>query len=220
MVRALVENGADVNARGTSGDLELSEWLLTPLWRAAHDGRMESVRLLVESGAGVNVFNPDGCNQALKTAAENGHADVAAYLLAQGARPDTITAAMLGLPEAVADLLASDPALAARRDEHGRTPLDAALLMDDFRAAWPQTEANDRVAEVLLAYGAEADLAHAASLGWAERVRIMVKVERQKATQRRAVGPLLTGATTFESPLEAARRRGRDEVARLLSSSR
>src|SRR5690242_14418154 len=105
MVRLLVEYGADVNARGTSGDLELTEWLLTPLWRAAHDGRMESVRLLVESGAGVNVFNPDGCNQALKTAAENGHADVAAYLLAQGARPDTITAAMLGLPEAVADLL-------------------------------------------------------------------------------------------------------------------
>jgi ankyrin repeat protein len=219
MVKALVENGADVNARGTGGDLELPDWLLTPLWRAAHDGRMESVRLLVASGAEVNVLNPDGCNQALKAAIENGHAEVAAYLLANGARPDIITAAMLGLRQEVAGLLTIDPTRAAHRDEHGRTPLDAALLMDDFRATWPQTAANDQVVEVLLEYGAEADLAHMASLGWADKLRQMLKDEPRTATQRRAVAPLLTGATTFESPLEAARRRGRAEIVRLLSGS-
>ena len=50
IVRLLVDAGADVNARGTSGELELPDWFYTPLWRAAHDGRLASVRVLAERG--------------------------------------------------------------------------------------------------------------------------------------------------------------------------
>jgi hypothetical protein len=217
MVRVLVENGADVNARGCSGDLELLDWFLTPLWRAAHDGRLESVRLLVERGADVNVRNPDGCDQALKTAAENNAPHVCDYLLAHGAEPDIITAAMLGLTEEVSRLLQADPSLVAFTDEHGRTPLDAATLLDSYRVPEPpHTAAHDQVAELLLAHGAIPDLAHAASLGRLDWVRQKVKADPACVKSLRPVPELLTGGAEFERPLPAAERRGWSEVARYL----
>src|SRR5438445_13280324 len=88
MVRLLVEAGADVNAKGTSGELEMPDWFYTPLWRAAHDGRLSSVQLLVEHGADVNFTTPDGSIQALKTAAENDAFEVCEYLIARGSKPD------------------------------------------------------------------------------------------------------------------------------------
>jgi ankyrin repeat protein len=217
MVQVLVESGADVSAKGSSGDIELLEWFLTPLWRAAHDGRIGSVRLLVERGADVNVLNPDGCNQALKTAAENGHDEVCQYLLAHGARPDIISAAMIGLVDEVKQLLNAEPSLVHVRDEHGRAPLDAATLMDSFRVPWLQTGAHDEVAGLLVANGAHLELAHAASLGWIERVKEMVAADPQILQRKRPVPELLTGGAEFETPLEAARRRGRDGVVQYLS---
>jgi hypothetical protein len=95
ILQLLLAAGADANAKGTSGDLELPDWFYTPLWRAAHDGRLASVRLLVEHGADIDYRDPDGCNQALKTAAENGQREVCEYLLTSGAMPDVITASML-----------------------------------------------------------------------------------------------------------------------------
>ena len=74
-----------MNAKGTSGDVELPDWFYTPLWRAAHDGRLASVRMLVERGANVNYTNPDGSNQALKTAAENDRFETCDYLIDHGA---------------------------------------------------------------------------------------------------------------------------------------
>jgi hypothetical protein len=216
MVRLLVEQGADVNARGTSGDIELGEWFLTPLWRAAHDGRLESVRLLVEHGAEVNFANPDGSNQALKTAVENGRAEVCAYLLAQGAHPDIHSAAMLGLVQAVREWLEADPLQVERRDGHGRSPLDAATLMDTFRVAWPQNEAHDQVAEWLIAQGARVDVGHAASLGWTDRIASYLETDAGLALEKRAVEPLLTGAAEFESAWEVALRRRREPVLELL----
>jgi hypothetical protein len=120
MVRLLVEHGAEVNARGSSGDLELLDWILTPLWRAAHDGRLESVRLLVERGADVNFRSPDGCNQALKTAVElnsfrapepphtEAHDQVTDLLLTHGAVPDLAHAASLGRLERVRQMSEAD----------------------------------------------------------------------------------------------------------------
>ena len=217
MVRLLVEHGADVNARGSSGDLELLEWFLTPVWRAAHDGRLASVRLLVERGANVNARNPDGGNQALKTAAENNAPPVCEYLLAHGAEPDIITAALLGLVGAVARLLQADPSLVAASDEHGRTPLDAATLLDSFRAPEPpHSAAHDEVADLLLARSAVPDLAHAASLGRLDRVRQQVEADPTCVKRLRPVPELLTGGARFESPLQAAERRGWTEVFRYL----
>jgi ankyrin repeat protein len=217
MVAVLVQFGADVNAKGSSGEIELPDWFLTPLWRAAHDGRIRSVRLLVENGAGVNVVNPDGCNQALKTAAENGSSEVCTYLLAHGALPDIITAAMLGLVDAVERLVQADAALVHRRDEHGRSPLDAATLMDSYRVPWPQTESHDRVAQLLLSRGAHLELAHAASLGLLERVQQMAQEDPSFVARKRPVEELLTGGAEFETALDAARRRERHPVVEFLA---
>src|SRR5436305_4972811 len=85
-----------------------------------------------------------------KAAAENKAPHVCDYLLAQGASPDIITAAMLGLVEEVTRLLQSDPSLVSAVDEHGRTPLDAATLLDSFRASEPpHTATHDQVADLL-----------------------------------------------------------------------
>jgi ankyrin repeat protein len=216
MVRILVEHGADVNARGTSGDIELSDWLLTPLWRAAHDGRIASVRLLIEHGADVNVLNPDGCNQALKTAIENGRAEVCAFLLAEGAHPDIHSAAMLGLIAYVQQWIDEVPSLIAHRDEHGRSPLDAAVLMDTFRVFWPQNEAHDQIAELLVNRGAPFGLEHAASAGWIDRVKNRLDSDSCLINHRRPCEPLLTGAAEYESAWEAARRRHRENILEIL----
>lgn len=52
VVRALLENGADVNARNGMGD--------TPLHRAAFTGRAEVVTLLIEHEADVTIINGEG----------------------------------------------------------------------------------------------------------------------------------------------------------------
>lgn len=94
-----------MNAKGTSGEVEMPDWFFTPLWRAAHDGRLASIQVLTEGGADLNYATPDGANQALKTSAENGRLDACKYLLSHGAIPDLITAAMLGLADRARALL-------------------------------------------------------------------------------------------------------------------
>ena len=51
-VKALLENGAEVNARDMDG--------LTVLHHAASDGRIDIVRLLIERGADVNAMDEEG----------------------------------------------------------------------------------------------------------------------------------------------------------------
>jgi ankyrin repeat protein len=213
MVRTLVEAGADVNAKGTSGEIEMPDWFFTPLWRAAHDGRLASVQLLAERGADLNYGTPDGANQALKTAAENDRPEVCKYLLAVGAIPDLITAAMLGLPDQVEILVAARPDAIRQRDEHGRSALDAATLCDTFRG--PRTcfhTGHDQAANTLLRHGATMELAHAASLGRMDDVRRMV--EDDPGILRRPVEmvALIGGTAIKESPLATAKRRERTEL--------
>jgi hypothetical protein len=213
MVRLLVEAGADVNAKGTSGDIESPDWFFTPLWRAAHDGRMESIRLLVERGADVNFTNPDGSNQALKAAAENGATQTGEFLLARGARPDLITAAMLGLAELVKLLLEKDPRAVHQRDSHGRTALDAATLLDSFRRSPDGLgERHDRAARILIGRGAALAPAHAASLGLLERLRQMIETDPDVLRRETIIEALPGGTATPESPLRAAKRRHRAEI--------
>jgi ankyrin repeat protein len=220
MVALLLAFGADPSALGTSGDLELLDWFLTPLWRASHDNRLRSVRRLVDAGADVNARNPDGSNQALKTALENDGREVVEYLIQRGAEADIISACMIGLPERVEALLADDLSLVSTRDEHGRSPLDACTLLDSFRPAstchGPQ---HDRCAMLLIGKGAEPDLAHAASLGWTDRVEDLLRADPACSARCRHLEALPGGTATPEGPLKAARRRGRvDVVARLLAA--
>src|SRR5204863_4364159 len=100
-VKALIEGGADVNARsnfvpaangrgfegrtpaapksGRSAE-EFASGSLTPLMFAAREGDVESARLLVSAGADVNAIAGDG-KDALGLAIFNGNYDLASFLV-------------------------------------------------------------------------------------------------------------------------------------------
>ena len=116
MVRELLANGADVNARSAVQNWERQntqepreKWLppggLTPLLFAARQGSLESARILVEAGADVNVIDPAGTSAVL-SAIINGHYDVAGFLLEKGTDPN------------LADTDGQDRAVCRRRHEH------------------------------------------------------------------------------------------------------
>lgn len=61
--------------------------LATTLLSAAFHGDLGEVRCLILEGADVNARDQDGCT-ALTYAAKQGHLDIVAYLLGEGARAD------------------------------------------------------------------------------------------------------------------------------------
>ena len=79
VARALIELGADVHARTTSG--------FTPLLFAARAGDLESTRMLLAAGADANETSSEGAS-ALLVATVRGHAQVATFLLDRGADPN------------------------------------------------------------------------------------------------------------------------------------
>ncbi|MDR0593262.1 MAG: ankyrin repeat domain-containing protein [Bifidobacteriaceae bacterium] len=74
----LIEHGADVNARGTSG--------ITALIWAAYHGDAATARALIDAGADVNQFGAD--ESPLMAAARKNHLDVVELLLDRGADVD------------------------------------------------------------------------------------------------------------------------------------
>jgi ankyrin repeat protein len=150
-VRALVELGADVDAR--SKRLEFPEFVFktagmiyavqpvgdwTPLMYAARDGAVESVRALADSGADLDLTDPVGTT-ALTLAILNGHFDTAVALLEKGADPNVA-------------------------DKNGMTPLYAAVDMHTIQTVFgrPMPLLEDEtdpveMVQALLAHGADPD---------------------------------------------------------------
>ena len=79
-VRTILEASAshyEINQRGVTGDL--------PLTRAASNGNLEIVKLLVEHGAVVDIGKEGGDRTPLLEAAGYGHAEIVKFLIAKGA---------------------------------------------------------------------------------------------------------------------------------------
>lgn len=62
----------------------------TALMLGASHGRLDTVKLLIEAGADVNIQDEDG-STSLMCAAEHGHGDIVKYLLAQSDCDPNIT---------------------------------------------------------------------------------------------------------------------------------
>ncbi|MGO8945458.1 MAG: ankyrin repeat domain-containing protein [Syntrophobacteraceae bacterium] len=80
ILQALLDEGADVNAKDSSGG--------TVLMLASRNGYKEVVQALLDKGADVNAENSDG-GTALMDASTNGHKEIVELLLARGANVNT-----------------------------------------------------------------------------------------------------------------------------------
>ena len=156
LVRALVEQGADVTARQGDG--------ATALHWAAYWDEVELADLLIRAGADVNAANDLGVTP-LWAAAENGNAAMARRLLDAGADSNVpllsgetplMTAARVGAADVARQLLeaGADVAVAGAR---GQTAL-----------MWAAAQRHPAVVEALLAHGAAVE---ARSDVWTEVVK-------------------------------------------------
>ena len=133
VVKALLEHGAAVDARSdvwtevvkTTPEpwnpeyvAEIPQGGYTPLLFAARVGDLASAKLLAAAGADVNDQPPYGTS-ATVVAAHSGHADVAVFLLEEGADPNAADAGYTALHAAI---LHKDAALARALLDHGANP--------------------------------------------------------------------------------------------------
>ncbi len=146
-VRALVKQGADVNAVEPDGMTAL-HWAVR-----ANDG--DTAQLLIRAGANVRASDRYGIT-ALTLAAVNGNASVIESLIRAGADPNTatpegetalMTAARTGRPEAVKVLVALGANVNATEKWQGQTAL-----------MWAAAENNAAAVRVLMEVGSDASV--------------------------------------------------------------
>jgi ankyrin repeat protein len=145
-VRALVKQGADINAARADG--------LTPLNAAVYADRLDIVEALVTAGAKASAADRYGVTP-LYLAAVNGNAEIMRRLIDAGADPNAadaggetvlMTAARTGIPSALRVLLERGARVDAREPEFQQTALMIAVRED-----------HDEAVGVLLAAGASPD---------------------------------------------------------------
>jgi len=143
-VRALLQQGVDVNAREADG--------MTALHWAVRVDDVETVQALMRAGAEVNAVNRYGITP-LSLAATNGSAAAIEALVLAGADPNVrlqdgetvlMTAARTGNPEAVRLLLLHGAGVNATEHVQGQTAL-----------MWAAAEDNAAAVEVLVEAGAD-----------------------------------------------------------------
>ncbi len=146
-VRALVKQGADVNAAEPDGMTAL-HWAVR-----ANDG--DTAQLLIRAGANVRARDRYGIT-ALTLAAVNGNAPVIESLIRAGADPNTatpegetalMTAARTGRPEAVKVLVALGANVNATEKWQGQTAL-----------MWAAAENNAAAVRLLMEVGSDANV--------------------------------------------------------------
>ncbi|MEZ5582274.1 MAG: ankyrin repeat domain-containing protein [Candidatus Competibacteraceae bacterium] len=147
LVKALLNAGADVNARNRTGG--------TPLIYAAAAGNGETVQLLLAHGAQLNHQSVNGWS-ALMIAAAKGHAGLVEWLGRQGAdvnMPDIygwtpLMRATYNGHQAVVKVLLGQPGIELERlNDHGQTVLHLAVIREDAG-----------IVRQLLEYGARTDV--------------------------------------------------------------
>ncbi len=182
MIRFLVSRGADVNARAAVRDWQrrvtaegrpkdMNRGGFTPLLFAARDGFVESVRVLLQGKADINLPDPDGTSPLLLTLI-NGHWDTAKLLIESGA--------------SVNDW-----------DFYGQSPLyiavDMNILPAGFRVELPSTDTANgiEVIKLLLSRGANPNL----QLKLRPPYRNAVQDRNADATLISGATPLMRAAT-------------------------
>jgi len=144
-LRALVEEGADVNASAGDGSTAL-------LW-VSHRDLPESVELLIEAGADVNRANDLGAT-ALWAAGENGGVAVVELLLEAGADPNR--ALRHGETPLMAAARAGSARVAELLLENGANP-NATGPRSQTALMWAALSLAPDVTKVLVEHGADVD---------------------------------------------------------------
>ena len=144
-VRALLDGGADVDARASDG--------ATALHWAVHRDDAGLVELLLAAGADATIANRYGV-QAVSLAAENGNPAILETLLRAGADANAalsggetalMTAARTGRPDTLRALIAHGADVNARDATHGQTPMMWAAARGHARAIHVLAEAGGDV---------------------------------------------------------------------------
>ena len=137
LIKLLLENGADVNAKG--------EYDETALHWAASGGHLNVVRLLLQNGADVNAEGYDGT--ALQQAASGGHLEVVILLLDNGADVKADHGTRAALQQA-----ASSGCKAALKLLQHEADVDATGGKDGTSLQRAELQRRTKIAELLINY--------------------------------------------------------------------
>jgi ankyrin repeat protein len=209
-VRALVKQGADVNAAQGDG--------MTALHWAARKGELELVELLVYAGANPGAVTRNGAYTPLHLASQTGNAGVVRALLKAGANPDAHTssggatplhfAAATGSAEAVRALLEGGADANIRETAWEQTPM-----------MWAAAYNRPEVIRVLLQGGGDvAAISKVEDIG--EREKKAREDERRREARMKALlaadqpaRPAAADAPAGERPAGEAKAKGEGKAA-------